>query len=143
MAIFCVIAWTIQAADYLGLIETESKDPKSVAYRRTHEALAFLRSQLEGATCLEVSPNQLTFQSKGQLRKLCGQTDFALGPHGRVEFSLSPHQYLQTRFLAFQDQEQHQLEVSLRVSLAPVEGRSGAEVPSGECPGRLTEAGPG
>lgn len=143
MAIFCVIAWTIQAADYLGLIETESKDPKSVAYRRTHEALAFLRSQLEGATCLEVSPDQLAFQSKGQMRKLCGQKDFALGPHGRVEFSLSPQQYLQARFLAFQDQEQHQLEVSLRVSLAPVEGRSGVEPPSAGSPGMSNGAGPG
>lgn len=139
MAIFCVIAWTIQAADYLGLIETESKDAKSVAYRRTHEALAFLRSQLEGATFLQVSPHQLVFERRGQLQTLCGHSDFPLGAHGRVEFALSSQHYLQAKFLAFQDQEQHQLEVSLKVSLAPAASPTALELPSPEFPARWHE----
>lgn len=49
MAIFVAFAWMIEAAEYLGLIETEAQDPKSRAYRLAHHALGLMKSELIGA----------------------------------------------------------------------------------------------
>lgn len=49
MAIFVAFAWMIEAAEYLGLIETEAQDPESRAYRLAHQGLSLLKSELVGA----------------------------------------------------------------------------------------------
>lgn len=48
MAIFVFFAWAIEAAEYLGLIETEAQDPESRAYRLAHQGLALLKTELIG-----------------------------------------------------------------------------------------------
>ena len=59
MAIFVAFAWMIEAAEYLGLIETEAQDPESRAYRLAHQGLSLLKSELDcvkpGGARLKVS----------------------------------------------------------------------------------------
>jgi hypothetical protein len=46
MAIFVAFAWVIEAAEWLGLIETECQKAHSRAYRLAHQGLALLKDEL-------------------------------------------------------------------------------------------------
>lgn len=65
MAIFVAFAWMIEAAEYLGLIETEAQDPQSRAYRLAHQGLALFKDELVGA--------RLEVLGEGALRKALPQ----------------------------------------------------------------------
>lgn len=46
MAIFVFIGWVFQAAEYLGIIESDPQDPDSRAYRLAHQGLALIKAEL-------------------------------------------------------------------------------------------------
>lgn len=110
MAIFCLVAWTIQAADALGLIETEPSDSRSRAYLQAHRVLADLRQQLEGASCAEVQPQALTLQ-KGRRQWHFEAPD---SDSVRMRFARQGDGYLRVEIDSKIEDQSHHLEIALR-----------------------------
>ena len=65
MAIFVAFAKMIEAAEYLGLIQTEAQDPQSRAYRLAHQGLTLVKDELVGCP-LEVLSEHKVRKSSNQ-----------------------------------------------------------------------------
>lgn len=68
---FSLIAYVIQAASHLGLIETEPKCSQRRAYLLAHEAMYWLRSLLSESTLLEVEPHRCRLRKAGLVNTVC------------------------------------------------------------------------
>jgi len=124
VAIFVAFGWVIQAAEYLGLIETECQKPESIAHRRSFYGMSFIGTEVEGATCTEISPQSLTLRKGDTSWKLTleentlrGQGEFDLGPDGGVEFSVTPRGYLKVRVWASEEGHRHESEGAIQVEM--------------------------
>lgn len=99
MAIFVAFAWMIEAAECLGLIESEAQDPASRAYRLAHQGLDVIKAELVGAP-LEVLAENCVHKSSTTQEFLLESRDgtvfrrqadqchpiVSLGPGGSVRF---------------------------------------------------------
>lgn len=118
MAIFVLIAWTIQLGEVLGLLETESSDPQHIAYRRCHDALVFIRSCLPAHNRVEVQ-EQCLLWSGGFLALdghilYCGGRRFDLRARGTVRFSWSGRDRILVEIFAAEGEQQHWLRLTLK-----------------------------
>jgi hypothetical protein len=98
VAVFVAFAWMIEAAEYLGLIETEAQDPESRAYRLAHHGLAVLKDELIGTPieflgerCVRKKTkggDQVTIEARGGMvsREDLEEPLLDLGPGGGVSF---------------------------------------------------------
>lgn len=104
MAIFIAIAWIIEAADYLGLIETEAQDPRSRAYRLAHQVVGCLKRELSGRPwSVEAPDSVLVLREEGERRLEVREHELGcfgaglpdvrhdLGPSGSVHFLARQH----------------------------------------------------
>lgn len=120
MAIFVFIAWTVQALEWIGLIETEASDAQSRSYRRSHAALDFVKDALQGQRVQEVGPDKLCL-SNGQCLELHGDTlvfgnrKFFLGEGGGAHFFRSGEHHLGVHLWAHEDEGKHRLQASLKM----------------------------
>ena len=71
MAIFVVMAWTMELAEWIGFLKTEPPDSRGRAYKLAHEACQWLREQLAQAEVVEVTEGCVTYLSpKGNLERI-------------------------------------------------------------------------
>lgn len=70
MAIFVLVAWTIQLAEYLGLVQTTPPDCKGRAYLRANEGSQWLQHHLIGAVVHEVEPRAIRYANAAGEQRL-------------------------------------------------------------------------
>lgn len=120
MAIFVFIAWTIQALEFIGLIETEASDAQSKSYRRSHAALDFVKDVLRGHRIEQVGPEKLWLSEKLCLELrgetlVAGSREFYLGEGGGAHFFRSAENHLGVHLWAHEDGGKHRLQASLKM----------------------------
>ncbi len=146
MAIFVAFAWVIQAAEFLGLIETEAQDPESRAYRLAHHGLGLLKAELtdvplellssqrvrksdpDGGNVLIEARDAIVFLHHADRKP---EPIMDLGPGGGINFRLSGPQGLDVKIQA-RTQDGGAYDLNLTLPIRQVDSAQAHQI-RGEC----------